>query len=427
MGTWAIPADEVRARRDRVATYLREKLLPFWIDNSVDPECGGFLTYFDRDGKPTGETDKTLVCQTRMIFTMASAHRAGLGGGRCAEIAEAGAKFLIETFRDRQYGGWFWITDRRGKVIDDNKIVYGHDFAMYSLAELALATGSELAREYALRTYDDLCRHVADTRYGGYYEMLLRDWSLKPGGAYGGDRKSLDVHMHMMEALTTLYELTGSVVHRRRLLEVIDLLVTKMLEPTHGTGISQFSLALEPLRAIIFKAVWGSDRDAEADEGRPMNNTNYGHNVEFGWLLNHAGRILGEHSGDYTEVIRKVYDHCVRYGIDKEYGGIFVEGPHDGPTISEEKEFWQQAEALVGLLDACVLFRDDKYWRAFCKVFDFVWDHNINHEVGEWYALLSRDGSVRWDYLGHAWKISYHTVRSMIQSERRMNRLLGEA
>jgi len=427
MCAWTISAGEIRTKRDRVASYLREKLLPFWVDNSVDTECGGFLTYFDRDGKPTGETDKTLVCQTRMIFTMASAHRAGLGGGRCAEIAEAGARFLVDHFWDPQDGGWFWITDRQGAVIDDSKIIYGHDFALYSLAELALATGSELGREYALRTYDELCRNVIDTRYGGYYEMLLRDWSLKPGGAYGGDRKSLDVHMHMMEALTTLYELTGSGVHRRRLLEVIDLLITQMLEPTYGTGISQFSLAIEPLRAIIFKAVWGSDRDAEADEGRPLNNTNYGHNVEFGWLLNHAGRILGEHAGDYTEVIRKLVDHCVSYGIDEECGGIYVEGPHDGRGENTEKEFWQQAEALVGLLDACVLFRDDAYWRAFCKVYDFVFDHNINHDVGEWYALLSRDGSVRWDYLGHAWKISYHTVRSMIQSELRMDRLLGEA
>ncbi len=426
MCAWTIAPDAIRAKRDLIAPYLRETLLPFWIENSVDTECGGFLTYFDRDGNPTGETDKTLVCQTRMIFTMASAHRAGLGDGRCAEIAQAGAEFLIEHFRDREHGGWYWICDRHGKPLNDDKIIYGHDFAMYSLSELALATGSDLAREYALATYDDICRHVIDTAHGGYYEMLYRDWSLQPGGVYGGDRKSLDVHMHMMEALTTLYELTGSLVHRRRLLETIDILLTKMLDPVHGTGIAQFSLALEPLRAIIFKSVWGSDRDAEADEGRPINNTNYGHNVEFGWLLNHAAAILGEHAGDYSGVLRKLYDHCVRYGIDEEYGGIFVEGPNDAPTENAEKEFWQQAEALVGMLDACVTFRDDSYWHAFTKVFDFVWNHNINHDVGEWYALLNRDGSVRWDYMGHAWKISYHTVRSMIQSEKRLNALLGE-
>jgi len=427
MCAWTISKDEIRERRDRIAPYLRRKLLPFWLNNSVDRKYGGFLTYFDRNGKPTGVTDKTLVQQTRMIFTMASAHRYGLGDGQCARLAEEGAEFLVKHFWDRQYGGWYWICAQDGTPIDDSKIIYGHDFAMYCLSELALATGSELAREYALKTYDELARNVIDTRYGGYYEMLHRDWSIKPGGVYGGDRKSLDVHMHMMEALTVLYELTRSHVHRRRLLETIDLLNTKMLFPKFGTGIAQFSHAFEPLRAILFKNVWGSDRDAEEDEGRPLNNTNYGHNIEYAWLLNHASKILGEHSGDYTEVIRRLIDHAIQWGIDWEYGGIYVEGPNDGPATQTLKEFWQQAEALVGLLDGCLLFKDDKYWKAFVNVHDFVWNHVINHDVGEWYALCERDGRVKWDYLGHAWKISYHTVRSTIQTERRLNMLLGEA
>ena len=42
----------------KTKTYLTETLLPFWIKRSVDDECGGFLTYFDRNGQVTGETDK---------------------------------------------------------------------------------------------------------------------------------------------------------------------------------------------------------------------------------------------------------------------------------------------------------------------------------------------------------------------------------
>jgi mannose/cellobiose epimerase-like protein (N-acyl-D-glucosamine 2-epimerase family) len=48
----------------------------------------------------------------------------------------------------------------------------------------------------------------------------------------------------------------------------------------------------------------------------------------------------------------------------------------------------------------------------------------INHEVGEWRALLNRDGTVQWDYLGHEWKISYHTVRAVIQTLKRLRKLL---
>ena len=67
---------------ERTERYLTERLLPFWMERSPDPEFGGYLTYFDRDGRPTGETTKTFLMQIRMLYTFSSAHRAGYGGGR---------------------------------------------------------------------------------------------------------------------------------------------------------------------------------------------------------------------------------------------------------------------------------------------------------------------------------------------------------
>ena len=37
-----------------IQDHLRDELLPFWLGRGVDSEHGGFLTYFDRDGRPTG-------------------------------------------------------------------------------------------------------------------------------------------------------------------------------------------------------------------------------------------------------------------------------------------------------------------------------------------------------------------------------------
>jgi len=73
---------------------------------------------------------------------------------------------------------------------------------------------------------------MADTRYGGFLELMGRDWQPAAPGIYGGDRKSLDVHMHMMEALTAFYEMTRHPTHRRRLIEIIDLILGRMLRPT---------------------------------------------------------------------------------------------------------------------------------------------------------------------------------------------------
>jgi len=103
-----------------------------------------------------------------------------------------------------------------------------------------------------------------------------------------------------------------------------------------------------------------------------------------------------------------------------------VEGPHSGGVYDKEKEFWQQAEVLIGLLDAVILFQDEKYWAAYKNVHRFVYDKFVNKGVGEWFPLLSRKGEPIWTHMSHSWKINYHTVRAVIQSIKRMDILLNE-
>ena len=100
--------------------------------------------------------------------------------------------------------------------------------------------------------------------------------------------------------------------------------------------------------------------------------------------------------------MRKQLDHAVKAGIDYEYGGVYVEGPHDGgPAYDTEKEFWQQAETLIGMLDGCLCFGMEPYWKAYEAVHRFVFDKMVNREVGEWWPLLSRDGNTRiWTHMG---------------------------
>lgn len=404
--------------------HLHNELLPFWLTHGVDPEHGGYLTYLDKDGNPTGETVKTHLCQCRMIYTYSSAHRAGLGGGKCLEIARQGVDFMLKHFWDSEHGGWFWTCERDGTPRNRSKLTYGHSFAIYCLSEYGMASGDPRGLEWALKTYDILQTRIADNWRGGYYEFLEEDFSPKRPGKYGGDRKSFDVHMHLMEAMTNLYEATRSRVHRDRTIEMVDLIFSRMVHPEFGTGLAQFSLDWQPLRAILFAEVWGSDRDVEDDAGRPLNNTSFGHNVEFAWLLNHTIRILDLNRAEYHERLRKFHEHAVRYGVDWERGGVFCEGPHDGPARERNKEFWQQAECLVGFLDAYLIFGEEKYLDAYENVHRFVMDHGINHEVGEWYPLFDEHNNRLWDYMGHAWKINYHTVRAAIQSEIRLRRIL---
>lgn len=415
---------EIQQVLDHLTTYLTKTLLPFWMENAPDEKYGGVLSYFDRYGKPTGETDKPFLMQIRMLYTMSSAHRAGYGGGRCADLAGKQARFIAEHYWDEKYDGWFWIADRSGTPTVLDKVGYGHCFGIYAYSEYFLATGDALGKEMALRSYDAVSRHMVDTRHGGYLELLTRDWQPGPGGRYGGDRKSLDVHMHMMEALTTLYEMTRLPSHRRRLVDTIDLILTRMLEPKTGLGYSQFTYDFKPLPRIIFATEWG--RDAHPAEGAaPLDQTSPGHNVELAWLLLHAADIMGIPRDEYAGVLQRTCDHCAAYGIDAEYGGVYADTPMARPTTLTEKQFWQQAEALIAMLDAYTMLGDEKYWLSFRNVYDFLFRKMVVMEAGgEWYERLDRYGNPLDAVLGHAWKINYHSVRSMVQSIERLKRLL---
>src|SRR5690606_12878659 len=111
-------------------------------------------------------------------------------------------------------------------------------FLIYGLAEYALLTGDEAAKAEAIRMFEFLQEEIADPEHGGYFEHFDRQFNLKKARGDVSVHKSLDVHMHLMEAFTTLYELTGDLRHKKALEEVIALIFDMMVHPETGTGIS---------------------------------------------------------------------------------------------------------------------------------------------------------------------------------------------
>ena len=130
---------------------------------------------------------------------------------------------------------------------------------------------------------------------------------------------------------------------------------------------------------------------------------------------------LGYERSGYQELFRIIFDHTIANGSDYEYGGVFVEGTHSGGVYDREKGFWQQAEAVIGLLDAVIMFGDEKYWDAYKNVHRFVIDKVVNKGIGEWWPLLTRKGEPIWTHMSHSWKVNYHSVRAMVQSIKRLD------
>ena len=410
-------------------THLAEELLPFWIARCWDSTNGGYLTQYDGDGKDTGLDEKSLLAHMRMIYALSLAYRKGNGGEQCRQIAEQGVTYAVEHYWDHEHGGFYWLFNRKGEPTITKKIVYGHSFAIYALSHYTLATGDPRGLEYAEKCFDLLQKYAAETSCGGYWEMFERDWRLCGPGAAGGDRKTLDVHMHLMEAFTALYECSGQDIHRRKLEEVIQILLEKILHPVHGTGIPQFFRDWRVAPQIKFDIIWGWDRfDGETKQKPHDDNTSYGHNVEFFWLLLEAFRVLGTDVNPHRPLFNKILRHAVDHGVDWELGGVYVEGSLDGSQVYDTaKEFWQQAEFMAGMPGAFRLFGDDRYLAAYGNVHDFVMQKMIKHEVGEWLPLLTREGTPIWTHMSHSWKVNYHTVRAVVLAIEKWERLLSDA
>ncbi len=413
---------QVEVDYKEIHKHLYNELIPFWEKNAVDKTYGGFMTNFDANGVALEMPEKYLNTQCRMIWWFSTLNGVAPSESN-KEKAKQGVDFLIKYLWDNKNGGWRWKVKRDGSALDDGKVVYGQSFAIYALSEYYISTGDKRGLEYAEQTFDLLQKYCADTQFGGYYENLESNWVPAQKGFSAGDRKGLDTHMHLMEAFTSLYLASGNELHKRKLLEIINLISDKMVDHNAGSGLNQFDLAWNPLPAINIKRTWNAEREGEKPAD-PTETTSYGHNTELVWLMVRALNAVKSPVEPYKPVFKLLLNNAVKYGIDFEKGGIYRDGLRKGGALVLEKEWWQHTEALVGFLEGYELFNDVRYFEAFEAIWGFVNNKMINHKVGEWRRLLDRDGKVIDGSIGNEWKVAYHSGRSMMECDRRLQKLM---
>ncbi|MBP3941697.1 MAG: AGE family epimerase/isomerase [Christensenellaceae bacterium] len=413
---------KLTAVKNEITHILSEKLIPFWLERSVDTEFGGYLTCFDEKGEFTGNDTKYLVTQSRMVWGFSNLLEFAREEDKEAMKAAAkqGARFLMEKFWDEKYGGFYWQLNRDGSIADPAKLVYGEGFAIYALSEYAHTYGDSETLAFAEKGFDLLQLYAADTLRGGYYENIDQNWEISPAGAYAGDRKSLDIHMHLVETFTTLYKATGKEIHGRKLKEVLDLVFRHMINREKGYGYNQFDLEFNQLPAINILRTWNAERETNEVVETPTDTTSYGHNVELSWLSDLAIRTLGCDRTEYEATLQKLLDHALKHGFDYENGGVYRDGVADESVLVYDKEWWQNFESMVGFLNGYCMYGEEKYLEAFLLNWDFVKKYFLIEGLGESRQLLSRDGSPIISNIGNPWKGIYHTGRALGECLRRM-------
>ena len=153
-----------------------------------------------------------------------------------------------------------------------------------------------------------------------------------------------------------------------------------------------------------------------------LDHVSFGHDYETGFLMLEASRVLGMEDDTATlSTAKRMVDHAVENGWDKENGGFFDAGYYFAgeskcTIIQATKNWWAQAEALNVLLLMSRIFPESKiYPEYFVRQWQYVDRFLLDHEHGDWFeGGLDKEPQFKTGPKGHIWKCNYHTGRAMM-------------
>ena len=402
--------DQLRLRlfRERLETEVRDGILAYWIRHTHDPVRGGFLGVIRAPHTPEPEGPRSLVLNTRILWTFATAYRF-LGDAVYLEMATHAYDYLQSHFLDKTYGGYYWMLDANGLATDRKKVVYGNAFALYALTEFHRATGRSDVLDVAISHFLTLDAHAHDAVHGGYLEGFGEDWGAIGGVSLSAKEphadKSMNTHLHVLEAFTNLLRVWEDPRIRDRHRETLLAMADHIVDP------------VEDRFQLFFDRQWHVLSDI----------TSFGHDIEGSWLMDEAADVLGE-----ADIKARIEPMAVRMarralstGMDPVHGGMYDE-IHDG-TLRDGKVWWVQAEAVVGFTNAWQITGEEAFLNSALDTWLFTDAHLVDHANGEWFGSTDAAGhrgyafSTESDLKVGPWKCPYHNARMCFEMMHRLH------
>ena len=236
-------------------------------------------------------------------------------------------------------------------------------------------------------------------------EVCNRDWSEAGPDARLSDKdmsekKSMNNHLHVLEAYTNLHRVWKDPHLKQRLHELIALFEKCILDP-----------ATQHLHHFF-------------DEGWNVRSETYtfGHDIEASWLLCEAAEELAEDRwvSRVRQLALRLADVTFAEGFTSD-GALCYEGKA-GRIIDGGNECWPQAEAMVGLINAHQISGEEKYLEAAHRVWEFIQAHLVDRVHGEWFWRIKEDGTVDASLPKVSeWKGPYHAARACLEGAQRLS------
>ena len=382
-------------------------ILHFWQKKSLDLTHGGFIGKMDFEGIIHQKAEKGGVLNARILWTFSAAYNF-TKDVEYLQIAERAYNYIQKHFRDKENGGVYWSVDFEGNPLSTRKQIYSQAFTIYGLAEYYKATQNVEAINFAKELFYLIEKYSFDTKKGGYFEAFSRGWELledlRLSEKDRNDPKTMNTHLHVLEAYTTLFEVWQDSELEKQIRNLLNIFEEKIIDSKNNH------------MRLFFDVNWIPTSQS----------VSFGHDIEAAWLLQEAAEALKDEGliSKFKAVAVKMADAAAE-GLQADGSSIHEFDPSTNHQ-DIHREWWVEAEGMVGFLNAYQITKNEKYLTTVQGLWDFTKKYLKDSKNGEWIWGVYEDYSPmkNEDKIGF-WKCPYHNSRACMETIKRINKIIA--
>ena len=380
--------------KEEFRKHLTEGIIPFW-KSLRDDEYGGYYGYMNYDLQLDKKAVKGCILNSRILWFFSNAYMV-LNDESLKDEARHAYNFMVKNCLDSEKGGIYWSVAYDGSPVETMKHTYNQAFAIYALSSYYDISRDEDALKHAFDLYNIIETKCKDEI--GYLEALDRDFhiiendKLSENGVMAD--RTMNTLLHVYEAYTELYRVTGNTEVKENLIDIINTFADKVYNPELNR------------QEVFFDNNWNSIIDLHS----------FGHDIETAWLMDKGVDIINE--PEITAKMSPITKALTKKIYETAFDGHSLANESECGKVDERRIWWVQAETVLGFMNGYLKDNSKtEYMDAAEAVWKFIQDYVIDKRDGsEWFMEVRADGT---PYEGkeivEPWKCPYHNGRMCIE------------
>ena len=356
---------------------------PKCIDNA-----GGFFHIYTDDGQAIEKHRRHLVNSTRFVINYARMSKI-TGDQSLLQYCHHGIEFIEEKHR-HEPPAYYWELDGE-KATTTQDFAYGWAFIMLMYAE-CIQQGCNGLEEQLESSFEQMSNKFWESEHQLYSDEADQQGNIS-------DYRGQNTNMHACEALLSAYRATQSQQYLDRAYQIAKRITVELASPKENLIWEHYT--------IDWTIDWDYNKDKPNDMFKPWG-FQTGHQTEWAKLL----LMLYQYRPEQWMVERAehLFNSAIEHGWDHSSGGLVYGFSPDGAFCDTDKHFWVQAESFAAAAYLAQTTQNPDYWDIYNKIWDYSWQHLVDHQHGAWYHKVNQQGQRLSNIKSPLGKCDYHTL-----------------